>query len=112
MNVIGMTPTIRGTGDIELRVHLYDRETDETRSESFVMDYENGWHLANNLMSCLRGLADTRMRNAAAGDCRTCNNLRMVEVKQHGGQMMREHCPDCREAYTHATPAFPVGRGE
>lgn len=110
MNVVGMTPTIRGTGEIELRVHLYDRETDETRSESFVMDYENGWHLASNLMSVLRGLADQRMRNAAAGDCRTCNNLRIIEVKQRGGQMMREHCPDCREAYTHATPAFPEPR--
>lgn len=110
MGVIGITPTVRAQGDIEFRVHFFDEQTNETRSESFVLDYENGWHVMTNLQSCLHRLADTRMRNAVAGDCATCKNFRMVDVEKRGGQIMREHCPDCRDGYLRATPAFPVER--
>lgn len=106
--VIGMTPTVRPQGDIEVRIHFLD-PVGHVTSESFIIDYEEAWHLATNLQSCLHGLADRRMRNAAAGDCKTCGNARMVTTEKHG-QPWREHCPACHAAYSQTNPPFPPER--
>jgi hypothetical protein len=39
---------------------------------------------------------DDAARDLAYGDCRTCNNVRLVRTVGPGGRESNEHCPDCR----------------
>lgn len=109
-----MSPEPRGDGDIAIRflTHVPETSSEFERAE-FVVTYDEAFRFAMNLMGMLRGLGDERMRNAVAGDCETCGNRRMVETEKHG-RPWSEYCPDCRDRYDAATPAYPTyaDRGE
>lgn len=72
------------------------------------ISYENAWTVFSNLASYLHSIAESRTRSAATGDCRRCNNLRLVTVQQHGRDTI-VNCPDCRKRYDHARVHFLTG---
>lgn len=105
-----MNPEPRGDGNITVRFLKFvsgSTSASEFDRTDHVVSYDEAWRFATNLMGMLRGLADERMRNTAAGNCETCGNSRMVVVEKHG-RPWRENCPDCHEAWSKATPAYPT----
>lgn len=105
--VLSLQPETRGDGVVQV-VALCAKDDEFTAFERYELevDYDALWSFAQNLLSMLHRTSDTRMRNAAAGDCATCGNVRLVD-RETNGRMMSVNCPDCREAYDHAKPAYP-----
>lgn len=77
-------------------------------SARFAVKAETAWFFALNLIGILRIYADTQMRNAYAGDCERCGNLRMISEMNRHGRMENKHCPECHERWASAEAAFPV----
>lgn len=64
--------------------------------------------LANQVTYSLTSAATS----IARGDCRTCRNVRMIQVPTTGGRETNDHCPDCRVAFVDSFPLVPqVGGG-
>lgn len=78
------------------------------RSTEFVLDWRAAAMLYSNMHSAMAGLNDDRLRAMAAGDCKTCGNLRLVMV-QKNGRDWQERCPDCGPKLNRE-PAFPKSK--
>lgn len=105
---IGMNiePKADGTFLISYHVHTDDGRDFETRY--LVVSWDTLTSFAPNLNGAILYEADRRVRNTAAGDCKTCGNLRMVQAKQPSGRMAADHCPDCWDRYANAEPSVPT----
>lgn len=105
------TTETRADGRIAVRLYRFAAVTggeDKHERAEYVISHEDAWHLFSNLAVQLRGQGDERMRNAAAGDCATCGNLRLIDVpRRNGPGTERVYCPDCHERYASAEPAYP-----
>lgn len=75
------------------------------RSTEYVLDWRAAAMLYSNMHSAMAGLNDDRLRAMAAGDCKTCGNLRLVSV-QKNGRDWNERCPDCGPRLNREPP-FP-----
>lgn len=50
--------------------------------------------LSGQLANYAQSQYETMVDSALRGDCKTCNNMRMVTVEKHGRDV-QEHCPAC-----------------
>jgi hypothetical protein len=102
----------RADGTVGLRLYRFipaaDAALGHHERAEYVISHDDAWHLFTHLAGLLRSQSGERMRNAAAGDCATCGNLRLIDVPRTNGPGTEHiYCPRCHDRYTNAEPAYP-----
>lgn len=64
--------------------------------------------LAANLVVSATSAMRRQAMDLAAGDCGTCNNLRLVVKTNAGGRDEQVGCPDCRAAFNAWATSIPT----
>lgn len=77
------------------------------RRDPIAISPRDAFALAAKLIQSAEHALTYAVRDAAAGDCETCGNLRMIHPERHG-RPSAERCPDCTDAWAKAEDRTPT----